>query len=45
MTNAAPEFIAGLGLGETPLTGSPANFGRHVVAETDKWAKDPCGQY
>jgi hypothetical protein len=24
-------------LGGTPLTGSPADFGRHVAAETEKW--------
>jgi len=26
-------------LGATPMAGSPAELGRHVVAETDKWAK------
>jgi tripartite-type tricarboxylate transporter receptor subunit TctC len=26
-------------LGGTPLTGSPADFGRHIAAETEKWGK------
>jgi tripartite-type tricarboxylate transporter receptor subunit TctC len=24
-------------LGGAPLTGSPADFGRHIAAETEKW--------
>ncbi len=24
-------------LGGTPLVGAPADFGRHIVAETEKW--------
>jgi tripartite-type tricarboxylate transporter receptor subunit TctC len=26
-------------LGSEPLTGSPADFGKHIAAETEKWAK------
>jgi hypothetical protein len=26
-------------LGGTPLTGSPADFGKLIVDETEKWAK------
>jgi tripartite-type tricarboxylate transporter receptor subunit TctC len=26
-------------LGGTPLSGSPADFGKHIAAETEKWAK------
>lgn len=37
---AEPKLQAKLaGLGGTPLVGSPADFGRHIAAETEKWAK------
>src|SRR5262245_34963540 len=37
---ADPEFQARLAdLGGTVLSGSPADFGRHIAAETEKWGK------
>jgi hypothetical protein len=26
-------------LGRTVLTGTPADFGKHIAAETEKWGK------
>jgi tripartite-type tricarboxylate transporter receptor subunit TctC len=35
-----PEIKARLAdLGAAPLTGSPADFGRFIVAESEKWSK------
>jgi tripartite-type tricarboxylate transporter receptor subunit TctC len=37
---ADPKFKARLAdLGGTPLVGSPADFGKHIAEETEKWAK------
>ena len=35
-----PEVLQRLaGLGSEPFTGSPADFGKFLAAETEKWAK------
>ena len=39
-TLADPEVLQKLdNLGSEPFTGTPADFGRFVAAETEKWAK------
>ena len=38
--HADPEFAAKLtSIGSVPVSGSPAEFGKLIAAETDKWAK------
>jgi hypothetical protein len=39
LAHAMTRSARGRVIGGTPLTGSPADFGRHIAAETEKWGK------